>query len=576
MGIYRLQTRNYRLKVYRRECVEQAENSSFVKRGQEVSIRRKIGFAFALGIVFSFFYTAGKPLDSYDSLNLTEGTFYIKWFVCAVFVSAILFFLWEAVDRIPYQLGKGRELSRFIVEKIRFPLPGWVCVFLLLGCWLPAWLSLFPGAFSYDALAEWEQVRDGMITAHHPVIHVLWLGGLVEGIHAFTGSYNAGIAVYTFLQMFILANILTCTLRFLDDFHIPGIFQWFALLFYGLSPVMQLFAICATKDVLFSGVLLLFLQQLIRICCTEDGNCRSRKKWILFGCTAFFSMILRNNGLYIVLGTLLVMVFAVKKCRCRIFLTILGVCGLYAVYTGPVYGMLHVARGGVEEMLSVPIQQMARVHQYDFDSLEEQDLEIVYKVIPKEYLEDYRATVSDFVKKGFQEEAFATCKMELLKIWIKWGMEHPLTYVNSFLVNTVDFWYPHAVIDGYRDVYGKSSFFDYKVDKPGKEVVILPGMHQYYEKIAWDRQTQTLPFVFLVLSPGWYLVMTMTVFGYLWRCRRYQFIVPGILFFISIVTVLLGPMALVRYVLILYFGFPVVVSIGILPGHFIQTDCRKD
>ena len=131
------------------------------------------------------------------------------------------------------------------------------------------------------------------------------------------------------------------------------------------------------------------------------------------------------------------------------------------MYIGPFYGMLDVARGGIEEMLSVPIQQMARVHRYGFDSLDEEDLDIVYQVLPKEYLDDYRATVSDFVKKGFQRDAFETYKKDMIRIWGKWGMAHPLTYVNSFLVNTVDFWYPHAVIDGYKDVYGKSSYFDY-------------------------------------------------------------------------------------------------------------------
>ena len=50
---------------------------------------------------------------------------------------------------------------------------------IMLLLWIPTWLSVFPGVFSYDAYDEWQQVVTGNITAHHPVLHVLFLGGIV-------------------------------------------------------------------------------------------------------------------------------------------------------------------------------------------------------------------------------------------------------------------------------------------------------------------------------------------------------------------------------------------------------------
>lgn len=49
-----------------------------------------------------------------------------------------------------------------------------------------------------------------------------------------------------------------------------------------------------------------------------------------------------------------------------------------------------------------------------------------------------------------------------------------MTYLNSFLINTVDFWYPNAVVDGYRFDYGRGSYFDHKVSEPGEETTLLP------------------------------------------------------------------------------------------------------
>lgn len=532
--------------------------------------RRKILFAAAAGAAVSFCYTGGALLEQYESLDLTEGTFYLKWLLWGVAASLVLYGLWEAADRYGEKIAASARLAR-----IRFPLPAWLCVLILLLCWLPAWLSIFPGAFAYDAYDEWMQVRNHRLTSHHPVIHVLLLGGLTEGFHGLTGSYNVGIGVYTFLQMVLLSFLLTRTLAFMKEFSVPDFFCWIALLFYALSPVMQLFAVSATKDVLFSAFQLLFLQDLIRISCRREAFFASRRRLLSFGLTAFFTMTLRNNGFYIVLGTLAVLIWV---CRCywkKLAPVLLGIGVAYALYVGPCYSMLHVTGGSVAEMLSVPIQQMARVHQYDYESLEQEELELLYRMIPRENLERYRASVADFVKEGFRQEEFRKNTKEFFSLWLKWGKNHLLTYVNSFLINTVDFWYPNAVVDGYRDAYGRSCYFDYRVSEPGEEIVLLPRLHRYYEAISSDLEIQKLPFLFLVLSPGWYLMITMLLFADLWRRRLYTFLAPGMMFVLSLVTVLLGPVALVRYVLIFYYAFPVLLPLALYPGWFTGNQpCR--
>ncbi len=522
----------------------------------KISRGRKLGFAAALGAVLSFCYAAGFLLEAGDSLDLLDAGLYVRWLPEAVAAAGILYFLWECADRYGKRLAAWEP-----VAKIRFSMPYPACALILFLCWVPAWLSIFPGAFAYDALTEWQQVRDGMITSHHPVIHVLWVGGLLECFHGLTGSYNVGIAVYTGMQMLLLAGALAYAVKFFRDFQLPEVFCWVALLFYALSPVIQLFAVSTTKDVAFSAAQLMFFLSLLRLCLRREQFFQSNGQIAFFGIFAFLTMVLRNNGFYIAVAVLFCAAFGCRK-HWRKFLPLLcGIGAAYGLYALAIYGALGVEKGGVEEMLSVPIQQMARVHRYDYDALEGQDLELLYQVLPKEYLDRYRPTVSDFVKKGFQREVFRERKAEFFRLWWKWGMEHPLTYLNSFLVNTVDFWYPGAVVDGYRDAYGRSCYFDYQVDAPGEERVLLFWLHPYYEAISYDGRVQKAPFAFLVLSPGWYLAVAMAVFGYLLRCGRYAFLLPGLLLLVTMATVLLGPVALVRYVLILYFAFPVLLAL---------------
>lgn len=539
-----------------------------------IKVKRKIIFSLLTGMLISFCYVAGYSLDRYDTVDLTQKSFYLKWLLGGVAIAGLVYGLYVLLGRKKQKDPAPLKISVF--SKVLNSHFG--CVLVLLLCWLPALLSLFPGAFSYDAYQEWEQVAQGAITSHHPVIHVLFLGGLVEGLHSLTGSYNAGIAVCSILQMVILANVLAYTISFLRRFQLPEGMRLFALCFYALSPVIQLFSISATKDVLFSAALLLFFLHILRIFCTREPFWENRKNIISFGLSAFFSMILRNNGLYIVAITLFVM--AVMELRRQRYLKkgflamLAGVAILYGLYVGPFYGLLNVTPGGIEEMMSVPLQQMARVHRYNYDSLEPQDLELLYQVIPKENWDSYRSTVSDFIKKGFNREAFEANKKEFVKLWAKWGVQHPLTYVNSFLVGTVDYWYPNSVVDGYKDVYDRSSFFDYRVSQPGTEIVLLPIVHRYYAAISLDKEVQKLPFVFLILSPGWYILMWLVLFSYLWCYKRYALMVPMLIFILTLLTVILGPIALVRYVLIFYLAFPVLSGIFLYSESFIINQIR--
>lgn len=414
---------------------------------------RKLVFSAITGILTAFCYVAGYRLDTFDTLNLSDKRFYMQWAAVSVAAGVIAYLLWHAIDRISERPGKGApgKTPRGMNA---------ACTVLLFLCWLPALLSIFPGAFSYDAFDEWEQVKNWMLTSHHPVAHVLLLGGLTEGLFRLTGSYNLGIAAYSVLQMLILAGAFAAVIDFMREYGIPRAWRVIAVIFYAVSPVAQLFSICATKDVLFTAAELVFFLYVIRFSVDRElpGN---RKRMVRFGISALCTMILRNNGLYIVLLTLLVLAMVcgknLLKYKRNLITFFLVIFVPYLLYTGPVYKMWNVTPGGVEEMLSVPLQQMARVYRYDYDSLDGEELELLYRFVERDALEQYRPTVSDFVKQGFHREEFEEDKAGFIRLWVRLGIGHPLTYINSFLINTVDAWYPHALIDGYRHSDGRGS-----------------------------------------------------------------------------------------------------------------------
>ena len=178
--------------------------------------------------------------------------------------------------------------------------------------------------------------------------------------------------------------------------------------------------------------------------------------------------------------------------------------------------------------------------------------------------------MSDCVKSVFKREGFEADKAGFFKLWIRLGLKHPMTYINSFLVNTVDGWYPNALIDGYSHGDGRGSWFDYKVAPPGEEKVYLKGFHNYYEFLSHDLEAQQKPLAFLIMSPAWYFLCTIILILYFWSRKKNNLLVPCSILTVHMLTVLLGPMILVRYMLIFYYILPLLLSVALFGVTFME------
>ena len=293
--------------------------------------------------------------------------------------------------------------------------------------WLPVFLSIFPGAFAYDAPTEWEQFKNGALNAHHPIFHSFLIGICLEGCAKLIGSYNAGIAVYTIFQMVIMAAIFSYALLFMRNYKIPTWLRGIAFLFWGLSPVVHLFVVSSTKDTLFSGMFLLFILNLIDMGFQQEAFFLIPHKVVSLMLSAIGMILLRNNGIYIVLAVFALAVI-VCSARKKIFILFCGLTALYLFYTGPVYHCLHVEKGEI----------CARTYNFEYDNLESEDIALLEKLVPREDLLNYSPTLADIVKRNFKEDIFLENIGAYFHLWIKWGIKYPYVYAQSFLISTSD------------------------------------------------------------------------------------------------------------------------------------------
>lgn len=440
-----------------------------------------------------------------------------------------------------------------------------VCFFLI--CWLPVFLAVYPGFFVYDAQDEFIQVQTRNFTTHHPLPHVLLLGGIILAGNKLTGSYNVGIALYTLFQMLLMAGVFTYALRYMKDRGARRILRVVTAFYFGLFPVIVMFVLCSAKDGIFTAALLILLLFMADMAGDREAFFSSFKKKLGFLISAFVMMCFRHNGMYAFLVITPVLLLYMKGFRRQLALWLGGAFALYFFVTSGLAFVLSAESAENQEMLTVPIQQLARTYKYDKDSFSEEELEILYEILPEEALSYYTAKVSDGVKIWFDNGNFSSDPEKYIGLWAKTGAKHPFTYLNAWFMTSYGFWYPDTVIDVYRGngvftfTYEDSSFFGYEVEQPGSRESRIPWLNEWYRRMSLEIAQHKIPVVSMLFSPGFLFWIYAFACGYAFYRGKRQLLIPFLMVFFMWLTVILGPTYLPRYVLILWYALPFAVAL---------------
>ena len=219
-------------------------------------------------------------------------------------------------------------------------------------------------------------------------------------------------------------------------------------------------------------------------------------------------------------------------------------------------------------MLTVPIMQMARVYAYNGDEMTGEEKAILTAYIPEKNLVKYTPRVSDLVKVGFNNALYEQDKKNFWKLWATLFKKHPMTYVNAWFLTSYGYWYPPADINVYKGntvytfTYDESSYFGYEVELPGERISLIPPIDKLYRYISIGSFHKDAPVLAYLFSPGLLALIYLFVFLYRLHRRNYSGIIPFLPMILTWLTVLLGPTYLVRYVVILWLAFPLLMITG--------------
>ena len=423
-------------------------------------------------------------------------------------------------------------------------------LFLLL-CWLPSYLIHFPGSFAYDAPYQLTQVATGVYSTHHPLLSTLALGGCVLLGRAL-GSITLGAALYSALQAAFLALFFALTLSSIARQASPGRAR-LAALFFALYPTHMLMAVNATKDVLFSGAFVL----LLALCREALAQGLTPRRCALLGLCAMLTVLLRNNMTYALLPFLLLLCLARRARLSGILALGLGV----ALLLGTVLSTaLRATPGDPREMLSWPIQQLARVRLRTPETLNASEIEQIDALMPHQAWQHYDPTVSDNVKFHFDTQRALEDPAGFAALCLRVLAAAPRESLDAILCLTHGFLYPYRA---------------YRVSGPYLQTGITPWRYPDWEETIEDRSplprlrasiawrfgakgAMQIPLVGWAFNMGGivWLLLFFVLRGLAMRPRGAG--LAGVLPLLLLATFLLGPVMAGRYLYPFLCALPVV------------------
>lgn len=321
---------------------------------------------------------------------------------------------------------------------------------LLEAAFLFALMSNFPGLCTNDSNDIINQVlgvseystwhRYDGLSNHHPVFYT-FLVWIVFQATSFLGSMDWSVFCFLFMQMTFVAFGCSWSLAWLNRHRVGKLYMIFAVCFFVLSPVLAGHSIIMWKDVPFSIVILMLVLFLYDASRQSE---LSKKDVVKLLVILLALVMLRNNGIYVALATLVYAIIVFGSFRKKLIASGIVLVLIAAIVQGPLFALLSVEKGHFSESVSVPLQQVAATVAGGGEVTESQ-AEFLNQVLPLDEMADtYNPTSPNPLKfsVNFNDEFLEAHKLEFISVWAHMLPSNLGDYVRAWVLLTEGYWNP--------------------------------------------------------------------------------------------------------------------------------------
>lgn len=383
-----------------------------------------------LGALFGMCSFIGQhegKIDTRNALLYVNTLFYIALFTLLFFAAT------KIVPRINHHnesLSKPFEAFRKLTMdwSPRSIITLWC---LVTAFWIPYFVAYFPGVYWYDTSWQLMEYYDPSVpfTDHHPFMMTYLYVGFAHIGKALFNNAIYGLYLLVLVQSLLSTLAIACTVCYTGKYNTPWKCRFFIAAFLTLFPIIPMMSMSLAKDTFNTPFFVFFSIAFCELWRTQGEILKSVSFNVFFILDVLAVSLTKKTGMYIiVLALLLLACFVVKHWSCKIATIVLGsVPYLVVGIIVPTFILpaLHIAPGESNEILAVPMQQVANVvhdHKDDLSAAEIDKIQQTYHMDIDQLQGAYCWYKADPIKG---QELSSKDVHALITTWMKQLVKHP-------------------------------------------------------------------------------------------------------------------------------------------------------
>lgn len=520
---------------------------------------RKFKYIYFFCLIISIQFILGNKLNINGSIAGNIILDIMQIFILSIILTEIYYLTYCLVKTIKIKKYKLRELKN----------NGLIYFLIIIISWIPAFIAFCPVILNYDGPVQiYAYAIKGIApSTRQPIISTLLLAFFYKLGGQVFNSVSLGMMYLSIFQMIIMSGIFAYATEFIYRHTKNKIITYISLIFYAIYPINQLFPLMTTKDVMFSGLALLFVIRLYEL---VKGNAKI-KDYILLVIISILMLLFRNNAIYALLASIpfIIVILRKNKKKCRLLVIVIAlIIILYQATFNLLILIVNGEKDNSREKLSVMTQAIARVtKQKMYELTKEEKEKITYYFGDIDNLaQKYQENLSDNTKAIAITDRIEENSKEFFGFFIKLGIKYPIIYIDSFLKTIEEYWYlTDSVLSNSEEkrrcclelgffyiTDGENTICDYN---------LWPELRHSYQKLLAQNYYMKIPVINMLFQPSLYFYILIACMLYLKYNNKKEEKIPLIFLLLYFITCFLGPGGILRYVYINIISTPFIIAL---------------